>query len=64
MTVVGDRLRKLRGERSMQEVADAVGVKRSAINMYEIGQRVPRDKIKIRLADYYKTDVKSLFYDL
>lgn len=63
MNRVGDRLRKLRGKRSMEEVAKAVGVKRSTIGMYELGQRVPRDAIKIRLADYYNTDVKTLFYD-
>lgn len=63
MSVIGDRLKKLRGDRSRREVAEAVGVKVSTIGMYENGERVPRDKIKIKLADYYKTDVKTLFFD-
>ena len=35
----------------------------SAISMYENGQRVPRDEIKVKLADYYHTTVQALFFD-
>ena len=59
---IGARLAKLRGDKGQDEVAEAVGISRSALSMYECGERIPRDEIKIRLADYYQTSVESLFY--
>ena len=56
-----ERLVKARGKRSRAEVANAVGVSLSAMSMYENGERVPRDEIKVKLADYYKTTVQKLF---
>jgi len=32
--------------------------------MYELGYRVPRDEIKMKLADYYGVTVQSLFFDV
>ena len=58
-----EKLVAARGERRRDEVATAVGVSVSAIAMYENGDRIPRDEIKIKLADYYKTTVQKLFFD-
>lgn len=58
-----EKLVAARGERSREEVANAVGVSLSAITMYETGGRIPRDEIKIKLADYYGTSVQTLFFD-
>ncbi len=58
-----EKLVAARGERRRDEVANAVGVSVSAIAMYENGDRIPRDEIKIKLADYYKTTVQKLFFD-
>ncbi len=58
---VAERLVELRGNRSRELVADAINVSVSAISMYENGQRIPRDEIKVRLADYYGTTVQDLF---
>lgn len=58
----GEKLRKLRGNKTMDEVAEAVGVSRSAIAMYESEERIPRDEIKIRLALYYKKSVQYIFF--
>lgn len=55
-------LRKLRGKTSRQTVATAIGVTRSAIAMYEQGERVPKDDIKVKLAKFYNTTVESIFY--
>lgn len=44
-------------------VAAALGISVSAIAMYETGARVPRDEIKVKLADYYGTTVQALFFD-
>lgn len=57
-----DRLVKARGKRTREEVANAVGISVSAMAMYENGARVPRDEIKVKLADYYKTTVQKLFF--
>lgn len=61
-TVVGERLRALRGNRTQKEVAEALGVTVMAISLYETGERMPRDEIKVKLANYYKKSVTSLFY--
>lgn len=58
----GERLRKLRGSRRQTEVAEAVGVSTMAISQYENGTRVPQDKIKIRLANYFNESVESIFF--
>lgn len=63
MSKVAERLIKLRGEKSREEVANAVGVSKSAIAMYENGERIPRDAIKVELAKYYRTTVQKLFFD-
>jgi DNA-binding XRE family transcriptional regulator len=55
-------LRKLRGKISRQTVAEAIGVTRSAIAMYEQGERVPKDNIKVKLARFYNTTVEAIFY--
>lgn len=59
---VAERLIKARGDKRREDVAKAVGVSVSAIAMYENGERIPRDKTKIRLADYYETTVQQLFF--
>lgn len=59
---IGEMLRALRGNKSLQEVAEDVGISQSALSMYENGERVPRDEIKIKLAGYYGTTVQALFY--
>lgn len=60
---VGRRLAVLRGEKSRDEVAKAVQISVSALQMYENGQRMPKDEIKIRLSSYYGVTVQSLFFD-
>lgn len=60
---IGDRLLKLRGERRREEVAAAVGISSSALGMYEQGNRIPRDEIKVRLAKYYSVSVQELFFN-
>lgn len=63
MEKVAERLQKLRGKRSRDEVAKAIGVSVSAIAMYENGERIPRDGIKLKLAEYYQKSVQEIFFD-
>lgn len=60
---IGRRLVQLRGIKTGDEVSKALGISRSALCMYEKGERIPRDPIKIRLAEYYGTTVQELFFD-
>ena len=59
---IGNKLRELRGNKTQEEVAQAVNVSPAAIGMYERGDRVPRDEIKAKLAAYFKTSVESIFF--
>ena len=58
----GKRLVELRGDRSQSEVAAAVGITQAALSMYERGERTPRDDVKIKLANYFKTNVAFIFF--
>lgn len=61
---IGARIKAIRLERgeSMEELANSIGVSNSAIGMYEGGQRVPRDEIKIRIAEHYNMPVELIFF--
>lgn len=62
-TNIGSKLVKLRGNRTQEQVANAVGISVSALSMYECGERIPRDPIKIKLARYYGQSVQAIFFD-
>lgn len=59
---IGAKLKELRGSRSQKEVAEAVNVTDMAISLYESGDRIPRDEVKIALAEYFGVSVESIFY--
>lgn len=59
---ISKRLINLRGERSQSEIARALGISTSTLAMYESGKRVPRDELKIKLAEFYGADIKELFF--
>ena len=59
---VGKRLRELRGNRSREEIAYRMGVSASSICLYESGKRMPRDEVKIKLANFYGLTVQDLFF--
>jgi len=60
---VAKNLINLRNEKSREEVARAVGISVSTLQMYENGQRIPRDNIKIKLANFYGVTVQTIFFD-
>ncbi len=62
--IIGERLLKLRisATKTQKEVAETVGISVSALTMYETGNRIPRDEIKVKLAHYYSVSVERLFY--
>lgn len=60
---IAQKLVELRGEKSRQEVAIDNKISYSALQMYENGERIPRDEIKIKLARYYHSTVQEIFFD-
>lgn len=63
MKTKGAVLRELRGDESQDTIAAAVGVTKSAWSMYERGERVPRDEVKIRIARYFNKTVQEIFFN-
>jgi transcriptional regulator with XRE-family HTH domain len=60
--IIGKRLRALRGDKTIRQVAEDVGIACSTLAMYEAGQRTPKDGVKLLLANYYGTSVEELFF--
>ena len=60
---IGKRLIDLRGKRTQNEVASALGISVSALGMYERGERMPRDEVKLAIANYYDVTVQSIFFN-
>lgn len=61
---IGQKLKDLRTERNetQEQVASNVGISRATVENYERGIRVPRDKIKRDLADYFDKSVEEIFF--
>lgn len=59
---IGKKLAELRGKKTQEEVAKVVGISTSALSMYECGERIPRDSVKIKLAEYYGKSVSEIFF--
>jgi transcriptional regulator with XRE-family HTH domain len=59
---VGRRLRELRGfDQSQESVADALGISRASLCLYENGQRIPGGEIASKLAAHYGTTTDYIF---
>ena len=59
---IGERLMELRGERTQAETAKELNISVSALSMYERGERIPRDNIKIRIAARFQKPISEIFY--
>lgn len=57
-----EQLKKLRGEISQEEIAKRIGITKSSWAMYERGERVPRDEIKIKIANFFGKSVQEIFF--
>ena len=60
--VVSLRFRQLRGKRTQREVAAGIGVSSNLYAMYERGERMPKDKDKPKIAEYFGLSIEDLFY--
>ena len=63
MADFGSIMKLLRAEKGMsqQEIADALKVSKSAINMYERGERQPNFETMELIADYFNVDLDYLY---
>ena len=48
--------------KTVTEAAKDLEISTSALSMYENGERIPRDNIKIRIATYYNKSVAAIFF--
>lgn len=60
---VGEKLLALRGNTPREQIASAVNISVSALAMYELGERTPRDEVKLALAQHYGCSVGELFFE-
>lgn len=60
---IAKKLISLRGDKTREEVAADLKISCSALGMYEQGNRIPRDEIKIRIASYYGESVGEIFFN-
>lgn len=61
---IGDTLKELRQKKgkTLEEASCDLDITPSALSNYENGIRIPRDTIKIRIAEYYNRSVATIFF--
>ena len=61
---IGRTLKGMREGRdeSVEELSRALNISPSAVGMYEAGKRIPRDEIKIRIAEHFAVSVETIFF--
>lgn len=59
---VGQKIRELRGNLTQEELGNALGCTKMAISQYETGLRMPNDKMKVEIANYFGVTVGSIFF--
>lgn len=58
----GLKLKELRGERSQEEMAKEIGITKSSWAMYERNERIPRDEVKVKIANFFGKTVQEIFF--
>lgn len=59
----GEKLRELRGDLTQEEMAKALRITKSSLSMYERNERVPRDEVKIKIANFFGKTVQEIFFN-
>lgn len=62
--IIGAKIKNLREDKNITREAfcETVGISLSALSMYETGQRIPRDEIKLKIARQLDTSIEALFF--
>ena len=63
--VIAAYLKTLREQKkeTQADVAKAIGVSGGSYGMYETGERIPRDDVKVKIANHFGTTVQSIFFE-
>lgn len=61
---IAENLKRLRLEKgkTRNEVAEENGITLRSVEAYERGDRVPRDSVKVKLANYFNESIESIFF--
>ncbi len=61
---IGEKIKhyRLKANKTQEQVAKDIDISRSALNSYELGQRVPRDAVKVKLSNYFGISIEELFF--
>ena len=61
----GQRLARIRKKKGLTQaqLARLIGVGTSTVTMWEIGERIPRDEMKVKLSEQLGRSVKFIFFD-
>lgn len=62
MNGFGKILVQLRGDKTQEKVSCDLGIATSTLGMYETEKRVPRDAMKLKIAEYYNKTVQEIFF--
>lgn len=60
---IGEKLKKLRGNKVRKIVAEDLGITESSLSNYENDYRIPRDEVKKKIALYYNVSIESIFFE-
>lgn len=61
--IISKRLLALRGNIPREKVCADLHISFSAMQSYENGTRIPKDEVKIKIANYYGKSVQSIFFE-
>lgn len=61
---VAQNLKELRAKtgKTQAEMAKILEISLSSYSQYEMGLKVPRDEMKVKIADYYGDTVQNIFF--
>jgi transcriptional regulator with XRE-family HTH domain len=60
--MIGVRLKKLRGKRSQEDIAEKIGISRARLSHYETGRSEPDWETLKKIADFYNVSTDFILY--
>lgn len=58
--ILGNRMRRLRGDKTLQSIANEIGMNRVTLLHYEDGSRHPNAEALYKIAQYYQVSIDYL----
>lgn len=60
--IIGKRLKDLRGERTLEDVGKDLQVTAMAVSLWERGERIPNDDMKLKISNYFGVPLFDIFF--